>query len=375
MIYLDNASTTHKKPLCVLLNVMKAMTIDSVNPGRSGYKLSLRAENVILDVRQTFKDWFNLNSIDDVIFTSGATMSINLGLIGTVKLGGHIVTTIYEHNSVLRTIKYMATKFGVTYSLVTPRADGKIHSEDIESAITKDTYLIVVNHISNVVGFENDILSIGKIAKKYKTLFMVDGAQSVGHNAIDMKKCNINLLSIAGHKGLYAPQGIGVLLIRNVDVNPLIFGGTGTYSDSIVQPKDRPEGLESGTHNLVGIYGLYAGLRFVIKNFDKLNKKIEKLSHYLIEQLKHIDNVKLYSSNIYSGVVSFNIKGKTSSEVSDYLAENYNIATRSGLHCAPLVHSFYGTLDTGMVRVSLSYYNSKRHIDKLLKAVKRLSQN
>ena len=373
MIYLDNAATTHKKPLSVILNTIKAMTIDSVNAGRGGYKLSLRAENEILDTRENFKQSFNLKSIDNVIFTSGATMSINLALFGTKKIGGHIVATMYEHNSVLRSLEYLKTNFNITYTLVSPRADGVINPIDIESAINNKTYLIVTNHTSNVVGYDCDVAAIGKIAKRHGLIYMVDGAQSVGHKAIDMQACNINMLAIAGHKGLYAPQGIGVLLINNVSVAPLIMGGTGTYSDSVVQPVGLPEGLESGTHNLPGIYGINAGLKFVMKNMDKINNKIYNLTYYLVENLKHINNVVLYSKNINSGVVSFNIKGKTSAEVSDILSSKYSIATRAGLHCAPMVHKHFGTMETGMVRVSISYYTTKRAISKLLKAIKTLA--
>jgi selenocysteine lyase/cysteine desulfurase len=274
MIYLDNASTTHKKPLSVVFSVIKAMTLDSVNPGRSGYKLSISAENKILDTRVLFKEYFNLKSIEDVIFTSGATMSINLALIGTKRLGGHIVATMYEHNSVLRCLDYLKTNYNITYTLVAPRADGVIYKDDIEASIKPNTYLVVTNYTSNVVGFDLDVSAIGKMAKKHNLIYMVDGAQAVGHKKIDMQKCNINLLAIAGHKGLYAPQGIGVLLIKDVKVLPLIMGGTGTYSDSVTQPTELPEGLESGTRNLPGIYGLNAGIKYVYKNMDKIQQKL-----------------------------------------------------------------------------------------------------
>ena len=372
MIYLDNAATTHRKPLSVIFNTLKAMTIDSVNAGRGGYKLSIRAENKILDTRENFKHSFNLKSVDNVIFTSGATMSINLALMGTKKTGGHIVATMYEHNSVLRTLEYLKTNFNISYTLVAPRSNGVINADDIKDAINENTYLIVTNHTSNVVGFDCDIAAIGKIAKKHGLMYMVDGAQSVGHKTIDMQACNINMLAIAGHKGLYAPQGIGVLLINNVTLTPLIMGGTGTYSDSLVQPIDLPEGLESGTHNLPGIYGLNAGLKFVTKNKSKINDKIHMLTSYLLDSLKHIQNVVLYSNNLSSGVVAFNIKGKTSAEVSDILSSKYNIAVRAGLHCAPMVHKHFGTMDTGMVRVSISYYTTKMEIAKLIKAIKTL---
>lgn len=374
MVYLDNASTTHRKPWSVVMSSIIAMTIDSVNPGRSGYRLSLRSENKILDTRENIRKYFNTDKVSDVIFTSGATMSINMALLGTKRVGGHIVATIYEHNSVLRTLEYLKREYNIDYTLVKPRADGIVYDTDIDRVVKDNTYLIVVNHTSNVVGYTMDIESIGKVAKRHKTLFMVDGAQSVGHKTIDMKRCNINMLVVAGHKGLYATQGIGLLVLRRVEVKPLIYGGTGTHSDSVVQPYDRPEGLESGTHNLVGIYSINAGLRFVMKNETKINDKIARLSQILLEGLKDIGGVKVYSSSPTSGVIGFNIRDLDSTLVSDTLADKYDIATRSGLHCAPMVHEHYGTIRQGMVRVSISFYNKKSDIIRLLRAVKSIAK-
>ena len=183
------------------------------------------------------------------------------------------------------------------------------------------------------------------------------------------------MLSVAGHKGLYAPEGIGALLINNASVSPLLYGGTGTYSDQIKQPVEPPEGLESGTSNIPGILGMYAGLKFVNRNFKKINSKIYKLTSVLIDELKTISGVKLFSTNKHSGVVSFVVKGKDSSEVSNILNEEYNIATRPGLHCAPLVHKYMGTLKNGMTRISISYFNKMSDIKKAIVAIKKIASN
>ena len=188
-----------------------------------------------------------------------------------------------------------------------------------------------------------------------------------------MKEYNINLLTLAGHKGLYAPQGIGSLLINNCSVEPLLYGGTGTESDKLKQPKTLPEGLESGTQNIIGILGLSSAVDFVTKNQNKINQKITNLTKYLISELNKIKYVEVFSGSYNSGVVSFTIKNKDSSTVSNILNEVYGIATRSGLHCAPLVHKYYKTIKNGMTRISLSYFNSKADIDKTISAIEKIA--
>jgi len=176
-----------------------------------------------------------------------------------------------------------------------------------------------------------------------------------------------------GHKGFYGPQGIGVLITNNVKVNPIITGGTGTYSESITQPTSSPEGLESGTLSMPCILGLKAGVKYVVKNFNKINTKIEKLTTIFYNYLKSNNKIKLYSFNPKSGVMSFNIIGSTSSDIGDYLSEKYNICVRTGLHCAPLIHKENSTLDTGMVRVSISSFNKVSEIKKLIKAIENFN--
>lgn len=367
MIYLDNASTTHFKPKQVIRAVKKGTSSLSVNSSRGGYKLAIDGGLEVLQAREIIGNHFNCK-LENVIFTQSCTGAINLALRGTIKPNGHIVSTTMEHNSVLRTLQDLKEKFNISFTLVEPR-NGTINPEDIEKAITDKTYLVCTIHTSNVTGMTNNIFQIGKVCKKHKLIYMVDGAQSSGHIRVDLKHNNINLFSIAGHKGFYAPQGIGVLLINNVEVSPIITGGTGTNSESIVQPKTPPEGLESGTQSMPCILGLKAGVKYVEKNFDKLNHKIKKLTTILYEFLKSNKKIKLYSFNPDSGVMSFNVIGYTSSEIGDYLSSR-NICIRSGLHCAPLIHKNNGTLESGMVRVSISSFNKISDIKKLIKALK-----
>ena len=372
MIYLDNSATTHHKPFSVIRASSKGLKKYSINPNRSGHSLAISAQQKVYECREKLAEFLGTTA-ESVIFTSGCTMAINLGLLGTVKKNGHIITTVFEHNSVLRTIEYLKETANISYTVLEPNKNGQITTNDIVKNIKNNTYMVIINHTSNVTGATQNIQSIGKICKKHNLLFFVDSAQSLGHESINMQRDNINLLAIAGHKGLYGPQGIGAILINNCSVKPLIFGGTGTESDKLKQPTAYPEGLESGTQNIIGILGLSAAVDYIKNKQDKINKKITTLTKYLIEELNKIKFVEVYSGSFNSGVVSFTIKNKDSSTVSNILNEKYNIATRSGLHCAPLVHKYYKTIKNGMTRISVSYFNKKSDIEKLLSAIKEIA--
>jgi len=372
MIYLDNSATTHHKPKEVIKSAISGLKKYSINPGRSAYKLAIETQSKVFECREKLSNLLGTTP-ENVIFTSGCTMAINLGIMGTAKKNGHIITTTFEHNSVLRCLERLKTTHNITYTILEPNKNGQITSNEIQKNIKTNTYMVIINHTSNVTGTTQNIESIGKVCKKNNLIFFVDGAQSVGHEKINMQEYNINLLSVAGHKGLYAPQGIGALLINNCKVDPLIYGGTGTNSDKAKQPTDYPDGLESGTQNIIGILGLSAGVDFITKNQDKINNKISNLTQKLIEGLNRIKYVEVFSGNPNSGVVSFTIKNKDSSTVSTILDEKFNICTRSGLHCALLVHKYYKTIKNGMTRISISYFNSESEINETIEAVEKIA--
>jgi cysteine desulfurase family protein len=374
MIYLDNSATTHHKPHSVIKAATLGLKKYSINPTRSGHTLAISTQQKVYECREKLAEFLGTTA-ESVIFTSGCTMAINLGLRGTAKKGGHIITTVYEHNSVLRTLEKMKSTHNISYTILKPNKLGKITTADISKHIKSNTYMVVINHTSNVTGDTQDIEKIGKLCKKHNLIFFVDGAQSVGHETINMQTQNINMLSVAGHKGLYAPQGIGALLINNCEVGPLIYGGTGTHSDKIIQPTDYPNGLESGTQNIVGILGLSAGVDFVTKNQEKINTKITKLTSLLLDGLNKIKYVQTYSSTPKSGVVSFSIDNKTSSDVSTRLDEEFGICSRSGLHCAGTIHKYLKTIKSGLTRLSISYFNSESDIRKTIKAIEKIALN
>ncbi len=373
MIYFDNCSTTHKKPKCVISAINKGLKKYNYNPGRASYDNAIKANLKVLRLRDNASLFFGTDSSSNIVITKSCTESLNIAIRSNVRSGGHIISTIFEHNSVLRTLEFLKQNNNIVYTLLKPNKDGFITINEIEKSITPKTYMIVINHISNVVGTKQDIENIGKLCKKHNLIFVVDGAQSAGHTDINMQKMNINYLAIAGHKGVYGPQGIGLLVCKNAKPEPLLFGGTGTYSEKVEQPHDLPEGLESGTMSMANIMGLSKGIEYVTKKRLKIEAKITKLTNYLIDKLKKLDNIVLYSnSNNCTGVVSFNVKGYTSNEIATIL-NKHGFETRSGLHCAPKVHEHFNTLKTGMVRIGLSHYNSIRQINKLINTLSKIN--
>lgn len=256
---------------------------------------------------------------------------------------------------------------------VTPDKDGIISPVAVANAITADTKLICVNHISNVTGNLTDIYSIGKTAKLHNIPLFVDGAQSLGHVALDMVENNISFLAGAGHKGLHGSQGTG-FLIYDTEYNllPIRYGGTGTHSESLTQPSVPPEAHESGTVNSAGIIGLGASAEWTYQNLAKISLNTRYLTGELLYGLKQIKNVRLYSSQT-TGVVSFNFKDYSSTDIGDYLNE-HDIAVRCGLHCAPLIHTQLGTLESGTVRVSVGYNNSIKDIHTILRHIDNLNR-
>lgn len=375
MIYLDNASTTNKKPFCVKWACFKSLTRKfCANPGRSSHKLGINAGNQVFETRLTVNKFFNVDCLEHIVFTSGCTEALNTAIFGTVKQGGNVIITSNEHNSVARPLKLLEKQGKITLTIVNANEKGIVTADMIEKCINQKTYLVVVNHQSNVTGACQDVNKIGKMCKKHNVLFMVDAAQSAGHKKIDMVNDNIDILCIAGHKGLMAMQGIGVLCYqKNVDILPLKYGGTGTYGELLLPPNTPPESMEAGTSATPNIMSLKAGINYVSKHFDKINNKIEYLTKYLLEKLDKIEQVKLYTQkDCYNGVVSFTLKKLEPAEVVDYL-NTKNIFVRSGFQCAPLVHTNIGTIGSGgTIRVSISHYNKKWHIDKLVKHIKKL---
>ncbi len=371
MIYFDNAATSFFKPEQVKTAVSNAINKYTANPGRSGHELSIRTADIVFEVREKVKDFFNAKNYN-VVFTKNCTEALNLAIFGTLKAGDHVITTCYEHNSILRPLEYLKTQ-GVEVS--TLFVDVENLPSEIENHIKENTKMIITTACSNVTGDCPDLNAIGKIAKEHNILFLVDGAQSSGHILIDLENSNIDMYAFAGHKGLLAISGVGGLVIKNgIKLKPILFGGTGTESENLTQPTDIPEGLEAGTIPTIPIISLGAGIDFLSKNFLKIIKIEQNLTKYLINKAKKLKFLKIYSLDTAKNVFSFNVKDLDSSLVANVLNEQFKICVRAGLHCAPLVHKKLGTTIQGAVRVSLDFFNTYDEIDKLIYALTQIDK-
>lgn len=373
MIYFDNAATAGFRPQSVINSAMDAIKYMSANPGRSGHALSLKAAAGVAGARRKLKTFVNSESEDMTVFTKNCTEALNLAILGSLKEGGHVVTTANEHNSVLRPLFELDRAKLVKLSVVYPDESGKISAKAVAEKMQENTYLIAVGHVSNVTGATSDIAAIGKLARERGALFLVDGAQSAGHIDIDCQQMNIDMLALAGHKGLLGICGSGALCFsERCKLKPTTFGGTGTNSDSLYQPLEAPEGFESGTLATPAILSLGAGIDYITANKTKYRMQLKTAYEYIYTMLAPMKHVHIRSQKNECGIISVVVDELTSSDVSNILSENYGIAVRGGLHCAPLIHEHLGTTLNGLTRISVSPFNTKADCDALLYALKNI---
>lgn len=364
MIYLDNSATTYFKPLNVKKEVEVAMNLYTANAGRASHKPAQYTAEKIFEVREKLKQIFGA-PFHEVIFTSGCSEALNLAILGSAKQGGHIITTYLEHNSVLRPLEYLKNQGIIHYTVL-----DDISIQAFENAITPSTYMIITTQVSNVTGEKLPVGEISRVCKKHGLKYLLDTAQGGGHIFDSLEQ--VDMIAFAGHKGLYGLGGVGGLLVKDVKLNPIKFGGTGSFSESLIQPTDLPDGFEVGTLPTIPIISLGAGIDYVMENKAYLQNKEQYLNKCMYDMLSGLKGVRLYSPSNSQGVFSFNIGEYDSTFVSDYLSEEFGICTRAGLHCAPLVHKHFGTLNRGMVRASISADNTPADILTLEKALGKL---
>ncbi len=371
MIYFDNAATTLVKPECVVKSEKYALENLCANAGRGSHSGAIKAANIVYEGRKAVK---KLTSCDEIIFTFNCTDALNTVLFGTAKPGGHVVTTVYEHNSTLRPLEELNRRIGVEFTAVRPGIHGIIDPAEIERAIRPNTYLIAVNHVSNVTGAVAPVTQIGGIARRHGIPLLLDGAQSVGYLDVNMREIGCNYLCFSPHKGLHGPQGIGCLCVRgNPPLKPFRFGGTGTSSHTLNQPADVPEGFESGTLPVHSIFSLIAAISHYRRISLNTRRNLAECGDMLRSELSKIPGIKIYGKyNILPNIVCFNINKMNAASVGDILSEQYDTAVRCGLHCAPLCHRFLGTIDTGAVRASLSYHNTQSEVEFFVKAIREI---
>jgi cysteine desulfurase family protein len=367
MIYLDNAATSFPKPEPVLRAMMGAAEKLGANPGRSGHRMSLAAGRVIWNCRETLAGLLRVSAPERIVFCLNCTDAINLAIHGFLKPGDHAITSALDHNAVLRPLHELQKRGVITIDIIQPDETGAIRAENIENIIKRNTRLVVCTHASNVTGAVQPVHEIGAVCKKHGVRFLLDAAQTMGAWPVYPEEIGADLVAFPGHKALMGPMGTGALWIREgVDLSPLRQGGTGSLSESVYQPEDLPDRYESGTLNLIGIAGLMQGARFVIQNFQEIFAHEFLLTEHLNKGLRTIPKLSCYLPlGEQVGVVSFNVKGAHSGEISSMLDQR-GFGTRAGLHCAPLAHRALGTLETGAVRVSPGFFNDRPDIDRLI---------
>lgn len=308
-------------------------------------------------------------SPERVVFTKNCTEALNTAIFGLLKEGDEIVTTAAEHNSVLRPLNKLSVD-GKINCLIAPLKEGKVSAENILSLITENTRAVIVTLCSNVTGAVTDIKKI-RAALPENVLLICDGAQACGHISINMRESGIDVLALAGHKGMCAIQGIGALIFsERCDIEPLTFGGTGSESFSLNQPDFYPDRLESGTLCFPAIASLFEGALYLKENLARDEKKLSEMCAYLHKEIKGISRLKLYSEPNPCGIVAFAHTEKQSEEVAQELSDKFSICVRGGLHCAPLMHKALGTDDGGLVRASLSAFNRPDECESFIRALR-----
>ena len=378
MIYLDNAATTLQKPHPVGQAMLDALQTAG-NPGRGAHEPTLHAARLVYETRTALAELLGADDPSCIAFTANATQSLNMALCGLLHPGDHVLTTVCEHNSVLRPL-YRLQKNGVQLDFVEADARGVLRYEQFEQKLRPNTRAVVISHASNVTGNVADVAFVTDFTKKHDLLLVLDAAQTAGIRPLDVKTLGADVLCFTGHKGLLGPQGTGGAYVRpGLRVAPLVVGGSGVHSFAEEHPAQMPTALEAGTLNVPGIAGLGAGVRWILQQgVQTLQEKETAWAQLFYEQLQEVENLTFYGD--FSGnaprvpIVSLNIGDEDSAWVADALWEDAGICVRAGAHCAPLLHKTLGTAAQGVVRFSFSHANTEEEVLRAAKAVRTLAR-
>lgn len=376
MIYFDQAASSHPKPIEVANAVYDVIASNGANPGRGGHQFAHQASSIIEETRERISRTFGCSNPKHCIFYPNATASLNQAIKGFgLNAGDHVITTYDEHNSIRRPLEYLKTQKSMEVTYIAAENEDSF-VEYFLQAIRPTTKLIVITHASNVTGAQTPLNKICREAVKNDIKVIVDASQTAGHLPIHMKDTGIDMLAFPGHKGLLGPQGTGVLLVEgDIALEPILQGGTGTYSENAQQPTVWPERLESGTLNTPGIAGLNEAIKAMNEQDMENVPRETLLINTLIKGLQEIPEITLYGPGRMTNrlpIVAFNLQGVDSQEIAMVLDSHYNIAVRGGLHCNPLTHKRLNTTNQGAVRVSLNKYNTEKEVETFLKAMKEI---
>lgn len=381
LIYLDNSATSFPKPDPVYDFMFNFYRTKGVSPGRTGFDAAIETEEMVTDTRKMLTRLFNGDGdYNRLTFSYNASDSLNMIMQGLAVEGDHVVTTMLEHNSVLRPL-YHLTQAGIIETTYVPfdPVSGYVDPQEIKKALRKNTRFVVVNHCSNVIGTVQPVEEIGRICKEAGVYFVVDGSQSAGAVNVDMQKMSIDAFIFTGHKCLMGPTGIGgSYVMKDVPVRYTRFGGTGVRSAQLTHLEEFPYRLECGTLNLLGVAGLNAGVRWITEQgIDTIHEREMDLWDKLRLSIQGLENVTTYCAlnrDNKNPVLSLNIKGFESGDVGTMLDVDYNIACRTGLQCAPKVHEMLGTDKIhGTARLSIGPFNTIDHIDKAILAITEIA--
>ena len=377
MIYLDHAATTLQKPPEVGQAMLAALQTAG-NPGRGAHEPTLHAARLVYGAREALAELFHAESPACIAFTANATQALNTALCGLLAPGDHVLTTVCEHNSVLRPL-YRLRGQGVQVEFVGVDAQGKLRYEQFAQRLRPNTKAIVVTHASNVTGCVTDLVRVSAFAKAHGLLMIVDAAQTAGARPIDVQELGLDVLCFTGHKALLGPQGTGGLYVRpGLQVAPLVVGGSGVHSFAEAHPSEMPTALEAGTLNVPGLAGLEAGVRWILaRGVEALCAQETALARLFYENIQGIPGVVVYGgcpAGPHAPIVSLNLAGEDSARVADALWEEYGICVRAGAHCAPLMHKALGTVEQGTVRFSFSHQNTAQEALAAAAAVRALAE-
>jgi cysteine desulfurase / selenocysteine lyase len=381
LTYFDNAATAWPKPDIVYEFMIEFYKKCGVNPGRSGFDLAIEAGNILEELRKRMTRFFggDEDTPERLCFGYNATDALNLIIQGLLSPGDHVITTNLEHNSVIRPVNHRVRDYNVEATYIPFDSQGFIEPDDIKAAIKSNTKLVIVNHGSNVIGTIQPVAEIGKICKEKGILFAIDSSQTAGVVPINMKAMNIDVLAFTGHKALMGCTGIGGLCVRkDVEIRMTRSGGTGVDSVNPYHLERYPYRMEFGTPNMVGIAALTAGQDWIDKKgIEKIYSHEIKLASKLINGFRQIEGVITYccdNMENHLSTICMNIDGMDPKDVGIMLDGDYNIATRTGLHCAPLVHKQLGTIaNNGSVRFSIGAFNTEEQVDKAITAVTEIA--
>lgn len=376
-MYFDHAATSWPKPEAVIQAVNHAMINDSANPGRGSHAMAVRASRILFNGRKQLAKLLGVKNPNDIAFTYNTTMALNMAIKGFLKSGDHVIATSVEHNSVRRPLYELEQNDNVEVTYIDADEEGHINMDQLEKSFKDNTTLIVVNHSSNLLGTIMPLEKISEIAHNHGAKMLVDGAQSVGIIPINVVTMGIDMLAFPGHKGLLGPQGTGGLYIApDIDLEPLLHGGTGSQSEVPYQPSVRPDRYEAGTQNTAGIAGLTEGVKHVLSvGVEQIYMQEWELTQRLLRGLQEIEGVHCLGPQIgapRTGIVAFNIPHIDPSELSFILDQHYNIAVRAGFHCTPTAHQVAGTSERGAVRASIGYSTTQEQVDVFIGVIKEI---